>query len=126
MHSIRIEDALYEKVSNYCKENNIRINVFCSDAIRQYLTDEMYGDAPFMSKSDVKTGETDIYDNTSSIEVVEKAGEEINKSVLEKVQPREIDTNIGVSTPQKDFKTVTEILSTNTAGEFKRPSKRRL
>lgn len=78
MHTVKIEDNLYEKILAYCKENGLKIHSFCNDILAKALNDEMYGDAPFMATTFV----TDVPDTNGRIypkEVMKKAVEEFNE-----------------------------------------------
>lgn len=84
MHSIRIDDELYDKISLYCKENNLKINVFCNDILKKKLFDEMYGDAPFMAEAVmIKSDTPNSSGRVIPKEVLEKAVEEFKENVKE-------------------------------------------
>lgn len=47
-HSITIsDDNLYNQISNYCKENGLKLNIFCTNLLKSAFKNEQYGDIPF-------------------------------------------------------------------------------
>lgn len=47
-HSITIsDDNLYNQISNYCKENSLKLNIFCTNLLKSSFKNEQYGDIPF-------------------------------------------------------------------------------
>ena len=80
-HSVKIEDELYDKLSLYCNENGLKINVFCNSVLKEKLMLEMYGDAPFLVEATpIKADTTDANGRVYPKEVLEKAVEEFNKN----------------------------------------------
>ena len=65
--TIRIKEGVYNKISEYCKMNNITISDFCTNQLEKALLSEKYGDTPFgtmvkiprVVEMDVKTITTD-------------------------------------------------------------------
>ena len=47
-HNISItDDNLYNQISKYCKENGLKLNVFCTNLLKSSFRTEQYGDIPF-------------------------------------------------------------------------------
>ena len=47
-HSITIsDDNLYNQISNYCKENGLKLNIFCTNLLKSAFRTEQYGNIPF-------------------------------------------------------------------------------
>lgn len=79
MHTVKIEDNLYEKILAYCKENGLKIHSFCNDILTKALNDEMYGDVPFLVTIPFVTDVPDTNGRIYPKEVMEKAVEEFNE-----------------------------------------------
>lgn len=47
MPTIQIDEKLYRDISEYCRANDRKIGVFCTDMLRKQFLIEKYGDTPF-------------------------------------------------------------------------------
>lgn len=120
MPSVKINDALYERLTAFCKANNIKIMDFCNEAVESHLMDEMYGDAPFMATTFV----TDVPDTNGRIypkEVMEKAVKEFNEK--QQISPENKPDFDKI--PKVEHKTE-EKIDNFTQPETIKPKKRRL
>jgi len=130
MHSVKIEDALYDKLASYCKENGKKIPSFCNDAIRKALNQEMYGDAPFIIKAPFKTDEANENGTMYSQDVIEKAISQFNENrQIYPETPLDFDKNTELNGKQENISTKIAEIKHETDEEIKtesRPKKRRL
>lgn len=47
MHSISINDKLYNDIKDYCKLNKIKVTNFCNELLEKSFNNLKYGDIPF-------------------------------------------------------------------------------
>jgi hypothetical protein len=52
--TIRIREDVYNKISDYCKLNNLKITDFCSEKLENSILIEQYGDTPFGTMIETK------------------------------------------------------------------------
>ena len=52
--SVQIDEKLHAEVTEFCKINGIKVTDFCNDAVKNWLQNEKFGDAPFYDKPVIK------------------------------------------------------------------------
>lgn len=46
-HTIRIDEDVYDEISEYCKLNGLNVSSFCNGILKNAIKVEKYGDIPF-------------------------------------------------------------------------------
>ena len=137
-HNVKIEEKLYAKLKAYCDLNHETIFKICNDAIRDYLNNIQYGDAPFMTEPVVTVSDTlDKIDDTQTNEISEnlvKEPVEKQDATIETATKEDVESVTAIPSKKAD-EVITELLSTNTDEKVnntinettpRRPGKRRL
>ena len=52
--SVQIDEKLHAEVTEFCKIKGIKVTDFCNDAVKNWLQNEKFGDAPFYDKPVIK------------------------------------------------------------------------
>lgn len=63
--TITIDDDLYKSLSDYCELNNLKINQYCNQLLRDSFMIDKYGDIPFGTFSQDDITETNNIDETN-------------------------------------------------------------
>lgn len=86
-HSVSISEKLYNEIKEYCQLNELKLNIFVEDLIRDAFNVERYGATPFDKKPEIKPPEQKqpIPDNdyVKSLEVVKDFHKKILEGVME-------------------------------------------
>ena len=86
MHTVNIEDKLYEEIREYCRLNKLTISVFVNDLLKKNFMVEKYDDAPpFFKKKEpeIEPIQVDIVKKM----VEEKTPQEFEQEYLAKPEP---------------------------------------
>lgn len=90
MHSVKIEDKLYEKLKAYCDLNDTTVFKVSNAAIEDYLNNLMFGDAPFMVQPVVKEEPKEIQQISQEEPVNLEKNTEKEETLLEKIEKNEV------------------------------------
>lgn len=116
-HNVKIEEKLYAKLKAYCDLNHETIFKICNDAIRDYLNNIQYGDAPFMTEPVVAVSDTlDKIDNAQTSEISEnmvKEPVEKQDTTIETATKEDVGSVTAIPSKKAD-EIITEFLSNNT------------
>lgn len=98
-HYITIEDDLYEDIANYCKLNNLKINSYCCNLLRNEHNINKYGDIPFgVIGNSEKAKSLDLHANESSFifecNTAHNTNEHVNNTVEDVVSEIENEQEI--------------------------------
>lgn len=132
--NIQIEEDLHSEVVEFCKLNGVKVGDFCSDAIRNWLQLEKFGDAPFFERPVpvmVKKAEGNTPPPVEPIDVpnetIEKEGlvdKDKTPSFAEVVSGiQKVDITMTALPSKEGDELLTKLLSEN---ENPKPRKRRL
>ena len=55
--SIQIEEELHSEIAEFCKLNGIKLGDFCGAALKNWLSIQKFGDAPFFVNSHLRSAE---------------------------------------------------------------------
>jgi len=124
-HSITIsDDNLYNQISKYCKENGLKLNIFCTNLLKSAFRTEQYGDIPF---GEIKRNQKNNEIPLEILNHVQKRVENIKnetKVIVESVEP-----NIIVRKEEKkdEYQEINDIQKDKENNNIeKKPKKRRL
>ena len=140
--SIQNEEELHSEFVEFCKLNGLKVGDFCSEAIKNWLQLEKFGDAPFfehptvalVQKADVQNGNGRVYPESVLENAIENAQKEgfvgdlthNDKSFAEVISGiTKLDITLTPLPIKESDKLVTKLLSENQYSPSK-PRKRRL